>query len=74
MYRSFQGDWARGSYRLSVCKKDNVKIGKKGKRVKMARWWGRLGGETVTHVASPRLIDKLHEAASQSVVPNISAK
>jgi len=33
----------------------NVKIGSKGKRVKMARWWDRLGGKTVSHVASPRL-------------------
>jgi len=57
-----------------VRRKDDVKIDRKGKRVKMARWWGRLGGETVTHVASPRLIDKLHGAASQSIVPNISAK
>ena len=58
----------------AYAKTDVVKIGRKGKRVKMARWWGRLGGKTVTHVASPRLIVKLHEAASQSIVPNISAK
>jgi hypothetical protein len=24
---------------------DNVKIGRKGKRVKMARWWDPSGGE-----------------------------
>ncbi len=44
------------------------------RRIKMARWWGRLGGKTVSHVASPRLIVKLLEAASQSVLPNISYK
>ncbi len=33
-----------------------------------------MGGETVTHVASPRLIVKLHEAALQLILPNISSK
>jgi hypothetical protein len=41
----------------------------------MARWWVPSGGGNgITHMASPRLIVKLHKAASQLILPNISYK